>query len=100
MKVTTTVAVPATTREEHHYLCSRCSAPCGPDEPSGTYEVQRATIKMQPRVSIESEDGNDFGYTSNIEKVVIDCCLGCFQEFAVPALKAAGFQPRTEELSR
>lgn len=120
MKQEIETPVPATTKTVSKYTCSKCGKPCGPDEPGNFYDLKEASIRVdvtrvvklklapdlepsiwigvQSDVQIESEDGKAYPEGGNKEKTIIDCCLACFEEHAVPALVAAGFSVRTEKV--
>ena len=105
MKTKITINVPAMTRIEEKYACSKCGEPCGYDERTRSYYDRiKATIAVnvltvQPRVEIECEEGKSYPEGANVEQKVVDCCYACFIEHAIPALVAAGFQVRDDELS-
>jgi len=93
-------------RPDEKYTCSRCGEPCGYNEPVRHYYYDRkkATIAVnvamvQPRVEIEAEDGKQYSDSCNVDQKIVDCCYDCFIKHAVPALVAAGFQVRDDELS-
>lgn len=105
---------------KYKYTCSRCGEPCGNDEPRKFFDIKEATINVSPTrqvklrlapdlepsiflgiqvsVDIEAEEGKAYPEGGNKEKTVIDTCYSCFMEHAVPALVAAGFKVRTEEM--
>lgn len=86
MLTNTTVQVPASVRTESRYTCDRCGDPCGYDEPDVNGASRRVCIEREERGAC------------HVERQTIDCCFRCFEEVVLPALAAAGFQVRTEDI--
>lgn len=109
------------THTETKYTCSRCGDPCGDSEKgSSSYDVRRADIELSSgqkinltigepgatlqisqikKVEIADQDGSSFPEGTHITARVVDCCTECFEQHALPALLAAGFQVREEDRS-
>ncbi len=108
-------------QHEIKYTCSRCGQSCGDsEEKTSSYDVRRADIELKTgqkirltigepgaaihltelrKVSIENQDGSSFPEGAHITAQVVDCCTECFEQHALPALLAAGFQVREEDRS-
>ena len=122
MKTEVETTAPARTYKVAHYTCSRCGEPCGEDEKSGSYEVKEAEVTLKngtrfalnvkgddgflllnitniKKIVVQAREGSSYPEGSQVTAEVVDCCLSCFREHALPALINAGFKVREEDQS-
>lgn len=86
MKYMKTVQIPATTREEVERLtCDFCGKTIHPQGHEYT------------EISLQREDITRYSECGSGNKTIFDCCGGCWDSKVIPALRALGASPRTEE---
>ena len=81
-----TVQVPATTREV--FDKTTCDF-CGAEVPPRRREFREVTLQC--------DEGSAYPEGGQGEKTIFDCCPACWDGKVLPALRALGATPRTEE---
>ncbi len=81
-----TVEVPATTET----VVDRTTCDfCGATIPNRDYEFTEVTLQC--------DEGTRYPEGGSGEKTIFDCCAKCWGDKVMPALRALGGEPRTEE---